>query len=319
MEDRVEGVKNIGEVEKSTHLLSLWTGGERLRLFKADLYDEGSFDQAVKGCDGVFHVAASMKFNVDYTKENIEDYVKTNILDPSIKGTLNLLKSCLKSNSVKRVVFTSSISTITAKDSNGKWKSIVDESCQVETDHVWSTKASGWVYVLSKLLSEEAAFEFAKENGIDLVSVITTTVGGPFFTTYVPSSVKVLLSPITGETELSKILSAVNARMGSIASVHIEDICSAHIFLMQHAKAEGRYICRSQTSPLSQLVNLLGKEYSYSNIKRTTENNSDEVPCEISSKKLIDLGFSYEHGLEDIIHQTIKCCIDFGYLPPISQ
>jgi len=54
------------------------------------------------------------------------------------------------------------------------------------------------VYALSKLLTEEAAFKFAKENGIDLVSVITTTVAGPFFTATVPSSVKVLLSPITG-------------------------------------------------------------------------------------------------------------------------
>ncbi|XP_028188305.1 dihydroflavonol 4-reductase-like isoform X2 [Glycine soja] len=84
------------------------------------------------------------------------------------------------------------------------------------------------VYALSKLLTEEAAFKFAKENGIDLVSVITTTVAGPFFTASVPSSVKVLLSPIT----------------------------------------EGRYICSSQSCPLSMLANLLAKEHSYSNKKR---------------------------------------------------
>jgi hypothetical protein len=45
-------------------LLSLWTSGERLRLFRADMQEEGSFDEAVKGCNGVFHVASSMKFNV---------------------------------------------------------------------------------------------------------------------------------------------------------------------------------------------------------------------------------------------------------------
>lgn len=42
----------------------MWSGGDRLRLFKADLQEEGSFDEAVKGCHGVFHVAASMEFNV---------------------------------------------------------------------------------------------------------------------------------------------------------------------------------------------------------------------------------------------------------------
>lgn len=41
-----------------------------MRIFKADLNEEGSFDEAVRGCDGVFHVAASMEFNVD-KRENI--------------------------------------------------------------------------------------------------------------------------------------------------------------------------------------------------------------------------------------------------------
>ncbi|KAH1222715.1 putative anthocyanidin reductase [Glycine max] len=300
----------VRDPEKSLHLLSLWTRGDRLRIFKADLNEERSFDEAVKGCDGVFHVAASMEFNV-VQKENIEACVQANIIDPAIKGTINLLKSCLNSNSVKRVVFTSSISTITAKDSSGKWKPLVDESCQIQSELVLKTQASGWVYALSKLLTEEAAFKFAKENGIDLVSVITATVAGPFFTASVPSSVKVLLSPITGEPEFFKILSSVNARMGSIALVHIEDICSAHIFLMEHSKAEGRYICSSQSCPLDMLANLLAKEIA--------EKNYDNVPSEISSKKLKELGFSYKHGLEDIIHQTIICCLDYGYLPPIRQ
>jgi len=65
-----------------------------------------------------------------------------------------------------------------------------------------------------------------------------------------------------GETENYKILSAVNARMGSIALVHIEDICNAHIFLMEHAKAEGRYICSTQSCTLSNLAALVSKEYS---------------------------------------------------------
>ncbi|KEH30759.1 putative anthocyanidin reductase isoform X1 [Medicago truncatula] len=306
----------VRDPEKSLHLLSLWKGGDQLRFFRADLHEEGSFEEAVKGCDGVFHVAASMQFNVN-EKENIENFVQTNIIDPAIEGTVNLLKSCLKSNSVKRVVFTSSISTITAKDSNGKWKPIVDESCQIQTDTVWNTQPSGWVYALSKLLTEEAAFKFAKENGIDLVSVITSTVAGPFFTANVPSSVKVLLSSLTGETENYKILSAVNARMGSIALVHIEDICNAHIFLMEHAKAEGRYICSTQSCTLSNLAALVSKEYSNPTTQSRKSQKYDKVPTEISSKKIKDLGFSYKHSLEEIVHQTIMCCLDYGYLPSV--
>ncbi|XP_020235266.1 putative anthocyanidin reductase [Cajanus cajan] len=309
----------VRDPEKSLHFLPLWKGNDRLRIFKADLNEEGSFDEAVKGCDGVFHVAASKEYKVDET-ENIEAYVQANIIDPAIKGTINVLKSCLNSNSVKRVVYTSSMSTMSAKDSNGKWKPVVDESCQIQTEHMVKTQPIGWVYALSKHLTEEAAFKFAKENGIDLVSVITTAVAGQFFTANnVPPSVKVLLSPLTGEPEFFKLLSSVNARMGSISAVHIEDICSAHIFLMEHSKAEGRYICSSQCFPISMLANLLAKEYSYSNKKKIAEKNCDKVPSDISSKKLKDLGFCYKYGLEDIIHQTIICCQDYGYLPPIIQ
>ncbi|WJX50848.1 hypothetical protein P8452_37098 [Trifolium repens] len=250
--------------------------------------------------------------------ENTEAFVQANIIDPAIKGTINLLKSCLKSNSVKRVVFTSSISTITAKDNDGKWKPIVDESCQTKTEILWNTQPSGWVYALSKLHAEEAAFKFAQENDIDIVSVITSTVAGPFFTANVPSSVKVLLSPLTGETENYKIISAVNARMGSIALVHIEDICNAHIFLMENAKAEGRYICTTQSCTLSNLAALVSKEYSSPNTQsRKSQKSYDKVPSEISSKKLKDLGFSYKHSLEEIIQQTIMCCLDYGYLPSV--
>ncbi|CAK9142316.1 unnamed protein product [Ilex paraguariensis] len=306
----------VRDPEKSLGLLTSWGGGDRLRLFRADLEEEGSFDEAVKGCYGVFHVAASMQLGVP-VKQTVDNYAQTNIIEPAIKGTLNVLKACLKSNSVKRIVFTSSISTMTAKDSTGKWRTVVDESCQSPVNHVWNAKASGWVYVLSKLLTEEAAFQFARENNIDMVSVITTTVAGPFLTSTVPSSIQVLLSPITGDPELFPILSAVNERMGSIALVHIQDICNAHIFLMEHARAEGQYICCTKSCVMSELVDHLAKEYPCSNLQRHIKKEHDSVPSMISSKKLSDLGFVYKYAVQDIIHHTITSCLDYGFLSPI--
>lgn len=60
--------------------------------------------------------------------------------------------------------------------------------------------------MLSKLFTEEAAFKFAEENRIDLISVVTTTVGGPFLTSTVPASIQVLLSPLTGYFVFHQIL-----------------------------------------------------------------------------------------------------------------
>ncbi|KAF9666915.1 hypothetical protein SADUNF_Sadunf16G0278300 [Salix dunnii] len=296
----------VRDLAKSLDLLSSWRGADRLRLFKADLREEGSFDEAVRGCHGVFHVAASMEFNVA-GNEDIENYARCNIIDPAVEGTLNLLKSCSKSNTVKRVIFTSSISTLTAKDRAGKWRKVVDETCQTPIDHVWNTKPSGWIYVLSKRLTEEAAFKYAKDNAIDLISVITTTVAGAFLTSSVPPSIQVLLSPITGDTNFFSILSAVIARMGSIALVHIADICDAHIFLMEQTRAEGRYICCAHSCVMSQLINHLAEELA--------EEKQGSISPDISSKKLRDIGFKYKHSVKDMMSETITCCLDQGFLP----
>lgn len=304
--------------DKASHFLESWQGRVRLSLFRADLLEDGSFDEAVRGCDGVFHVSASMEFGVP-ALQNLDSYVKTHITDPAVKGTLNVLKACLKTNTVKRIVFTSSISTLTAKDSSGRWVPVVDESCQTPIDKVLTTKASGWVYALSKLLTEDAAFQFAEENGIDLISVITTTVGGPFLTPTVPSSIQVLLSPVTGDPNLLPILSSVNSRMGSIALVHIEDICNAHIFLMEHVDAEGRYLCCIRSCAVSELIELLRKEYPCSIALRLGGFKQVSVPSIISSKKIRDMGFEFKHSVEDIIHQTVNKSVDYGFLSPLEK
>ncbi|XP_073159115.1 putative anthocyanidin reductase [Henckelia pumila] len=308
----------IRNLENASHFIKSWKGGDRLSLFKADLRDDGSFDEAVRGCAGVYHVAASMEFGVPAT-ENLDSYIKNEIMDPAIKGVINILTSCLKTDTAKRIVFTSSVSTLTAKDSSGGWKPKVDESCQTPVKRVLETKANGWVYVLSKLLTEETAFQFAKENGIDLVSVITTTVGGSFLTPTVPGSIRVILSPVTGDPKLLPILEAVNSRMGSIALVHIVDICNAHMFLMEHPKAEGRYLCCTNSCAMSELVEHLSREWSCVETQRRFDKKQhhDSVPAEISSKKLRDLGFSYNYSIQEIIQHTVGICKDYGFLPVI--
>ena len=45
-------------------MLSAVQGKERLRVFRADMAEEGSFDGAVAGCAALFHVAASMDLHL---------------------------------------------------------------------------------------------------------------------------------------------------------------------------------------------------------------------------------------------------------------
>ena len=52
--------------EKVGFLWELSGAKERLRLLKADLMVEGSFDQAVEGVDGVFHTASPVLVPYDH-------------------------------------------------------------------------------------------------------------------------------------------------------------------------------------------------------------------------------------------------------------
>jgi nucleoside-diphosphate-sugar epimerase len=51
-------VRDPGNEKKLAHLWKLEGAKERLRLVKADLMEEGSFDNAIMGCQGVFHTAS---------------------------------------------------------------------------------------------------------------------------------------------------------------------------------------------------------------------------------------------------------------------
>ncbi|PIN09542.1 Dihydrokaempferol 4-reductase [Handroanthus impetiginosus] len=134
------------------------------------------------------------------------------------------------------------------------------------------------------------------------------------------SSVEVIIPPNLkrhqGDPKLLPILSSVNSRMGSMALVHIEDICSAHIFLMEHPDAEGRYICCAESCVMSELVWLLKKQYPCSIAQRVDSTEQDSVPSKISSKKIRDMGFNFECSIQDIIHQTVEKCVDCGFLLP---
>lgn len=46
---------------KVKHLLELKNASTNLSLWKADLTEEGSYDDAIQGCEGVFHVATPME------------------------------------------------------------------------------------------------------------------------------------------------------------------------------------------------------------------------------------------------------------------
>ncbi|CAN1190364.1 Phenylacetaldehyde reductase [Linum perenne] len=183
-------VRDDRDPKKTGHLLELDGAKERLRLYRADLLEEGSFDSAVRGCDGVFHTASPVSFSaVDPQKE---------ILDPAIKGTLNVLKSCAKSPSIKRVIVTSSTASML-----NTGKPVTEDTVADETwfsDPAVCEQHKNW-YPLSKTLAERVAWEFAKENNIDLITMHPGIVNGPFLQPSLTFSIEIVLNLVNGQLE----------------------------------------------------------------------------------------------------------------------
>lgn len=96
----VRSLKNLSKCKPLLDMQQSYPG--RLRLFEADLTKNDSFLQAMEGCEVVYHVASPF-----LVPQQIKDGLKE-CVEPALQGTKNVLLSANKTESVKRVVLTSS-------------------------------------------------------------------------------------------------------------------------------------------------------------------------------------------------------------------
>lgn len=290
-------VRDPENPKKVKHLLELPKAETHLTLWKADLAYEGSFNEAIKGCTGVFHVATPMDFE---TKDPENEVIK-----PTLAGMLDIMKACLEAK-VKRLVFTSSAGTVNVEPQT---KFFYDESCWSDIQFCRTVQMTGWMYFVSKTLAEQAAWKFAKEHNMDFITVIPTLVIGPFISPFMPPSLITGLSPITGNEGHYRIIA-----QGQF--VHLDDLCEAHIFLYENPKAEGRYIASSHSATIYELAKILREKYPKYSIPIKFEGYDENLQNVVfSSEKLKDLGFQYKYSLEDMFVEAVETCREKGLIP----
>ncbi|GMP44939.1 hypothetical protein CsSME_00013657 [Camellia sinensis var. sinensis] len=181
-------VRDPDNKSKVSYLLDLPKAGTHLTLWKADLLEEGSFDDAIQGCDGVFHVAAYVPVLPVNDPEN-------ELIKPTVNGVLNIMRSCSKAKTVKRLICTSTTGAVTVQPPPEPDQ--YDESFWTDVDFCKEKKILGWPYFVAKTMAEKAAWKFAEENGIDLVAIHPSMVIGPFITPLKPVSIDIILALIT--------------------------------------------------------------------------------------------------------------------------
>ncbi|KAF1899131.1 hypothetical protein Lal_00019253 [Lupinus albus] len=263
-------VRDPSNPKKVEHLLELDGANERLQLFKADLLQESSFDSVIQGCDAVFHTASPVIFTVNDPQAEL--------VNPAVKGTLNILKSCVKSPSVKRVVLTSSI------------VSVLYNSEPLTPEAVWQP------YILSKTLAENAAWKFVKENNIDMVTIHPALVIGPLLQPELNATSELVLNLINGTKTFPNT---------SFGWINVEDVANAHIQAYEIPSASGRYCLSERVLHYSDIVNILKNQFPTLPIADKCEDDEPYAPTyEISKEKTKSLGIEFipfEVSLRDIV------------------
>lgn len=216
-----------------------------IKYFKADLLDEGSYDEAMKGCQLVYHTASPFVRSVNDPQKDL--------VDPAKKGTRNVLESANRTDSVKRVVVTSSCAAI-----YGDGKDVLSMPNQELTEEQWNTTSSleHQPYSFSKTEAEKEAWKVSKEQDRwDLVTINPSFVLGPGINPH-------------GTSESFNIIKQIGKgdfKMGApefnIGCIDVRDLAEAHYQAGMRPVAKGRYIISGENSGFRELAGLIKEEF----------------------------------------------------------
>ena len=216
-------------------LSGLIKNNESLEFCKLDLMRDEGWDDAVKGCSYVLHVASPV-----YDK-NMKD--ENSFIQPAKQGLLRALKPAIKYK-IKRFVLTSSIAAIT----KGHEDMEIDEKS-------WSLIEKDTLpYIKSKTYAEKAMWNYMDEiderEKIEVCTINPSFVFGPSLTYDMGASNLLIRGLLVGKLPaLAKIQFNV---------VNVVDVARAHILALKSDNAAGqRFIVSEKALWLSDIAKIL--------------------------------------------------------------
>lgn len=214
-EDAVRAMLNEGGIE----------AGERLTFIRADLSSDANWQEAVKDCTYVLHVASpTPKLNFKHEDE---------MIIPAREGVLRVLRAS-RDAGVKRVVLTSAIGAIVY--GHPKQTAPYDET-------VWTDATHAPAYQKSKTLAEKAAWDFIKREGgkLELSVVNPAAVMGPVLGPDYSHSIYLVKNLLTGKMAGCPKINA--------CFVDVRDVADLHLRAMLDPRAKGeRFIATAGES-----------------------------------------------------------------------
>ena len=195
-----------------------------------DLTDPDSLNNAIKGCDHLFHVAADYRL---WARDPREIY-RTNV-----EGTRNVMDAAARSG-VSRIVYTSSVATL----------GLTDDATPADEDTPSSLNEMIGPYKRSKYLAEQDVIRRVHDEDLPVVVVNPSAPVGPRDIRPTP----------TGRM----ILDAAAGRMPAYVDtglniVHVDDVAEGHILAAKRGKVGERYILGSTDLHLREILTIVAE------------------------------------------------------------
>jgi UDP-glucose 4-epimerase len=275
-------------IRGSSHNLTDALPNEKVELFgvKGDTTHMDELEDAVKGIDGVFHLAA-------LCLAHCQDYPRAS-LDVNVVGTFNILEACIK-NKIKRVIFASSSSIY-----GNSIYSPMDEK------HPWGNRN---FYGATKIAGEALIRAFHFKYGLDYLAYRFMNVYGPrqdYLGVYIAVIIKII-------DRLHQNLPPIIYGDGSQAYdfVFVKDACRSLVYGMESSINDESYNISSgkQTSILevcNTILKLMDKEDIPIEFKEVNDNTLVKNRIGSTEKAKIDLGFEVDTSLEEGLMQVIE-------------
>ena len=239
-------VRNPSDAQKLAHLRAAEADAPgTLKFFAADLLKPGSFDEAVQGCAVVFHTASPFQMSVDDPQKDL--------VEPAVEGTRNLLAAVEATDTVKRVVLTSSCAAIYGDnaDLESTPRGVFDEE-------VWNTSSSleHQPYSYSKTQAEKAAWAIADaQDRWRLVVVNPSLVMGPGLKIHGGSESYNIIKQMGDGT-----MKAGVPDMG-FGVVDVRDLAEAHLRAGFVPGAQGRHVISGHNTAFPEMAATLRPTY----------------------------------------------------------
>ena len=249
-----------------------------------DMLSQGAYDEAVAGTSYVIHVASPIP---DSYKEGVD--LEAHFIQPAVTGTMNILLAARKTESVKRVVITSSIAAIIPwKDlTSGSSDTVFDEKSRTEFlsgpyDSVFEAYSASKV----KALNDAEAWLSRENPQFDVIHIFPSYIIGK------DELVTDIKNIIDGTN--AKVLTAVTGGQDGPtpgASIHLEDVSMAHVRALDQRISGNRGLILSSEglkgTTWETELDIVAEEYSPEVKSSTLPNNGviSTLPIEIDEKK----------------------------------